>query len=55
MFFWLRPWEDAIHITDMFEFGGPSLVIAGRFATKKDEEMYSFDHFYVLFFILLCR
>ena len=30
--------EDAIDITDMFEFGGPSLVMARRFATKKGEE-----------------
>ena len=41
--------EDAIDITDMFEFGGPSLVMAWRFATKKGEEIYIFDHFYVLF------
>ena len=41
--------EDAIDITDMFEFGGPSLVMAQRFATKKSEEIYIFDHFYVLF------
>ena len=33
--------EDAIDITDMFEFGGPSLVMARRFATKKGEEMMS--------------
>ena len=32
--------EDAIDITDMFEFGGPSLVMARRFATKKGEEIY---------------
>ena len=30
--------EDAIDITDMFEFGGPSLVMARRFPTKKGEE-----------------
>ena len=41
--------EDAIDITDMFEFGGPSLVMARRFATKNGEEIYIFDHFYVLF------
>ena len=41
--------EDAIDITDMFEFGGPSLVMARRFAAKKGEEIYIFDHFYVLF------
>ena len=41
--------EDAIDIIDMFEFGGPSLVMARRFATKKGEEIYIFDHFYVLF------
>ena len=29
--------EDAIDITDMFEFGGPSLVMARRFPTKKGE------------------
>ena len=40
--------EDAIDITDMFEFGGPSLVMALRFAAKKGEEIYIFD--YVLFF-----
>ena len=40
--------EDAIDVTDMFEFGGPSLVMARRFATKKGEEIYIFDHFYVL-------
>ncbi|XP_068741649.1 uncharacterized protein [Montipora capricornis] len=28
--------QDAIDITDMFEFGGPSLVMARRFATKKE-------------------
>ena len=27
--------EDAIEITDVFEFGGPSLVVARRFAIKK--------------------
>ena len=27
--------EDAIDITDMFEFGGPSLVVARRLAIKK--------------------
>ena len=27
--------EDAVDITDMFEFGGPRLVMARRFATKK--------------------
>ena len=32
--------EDVIDITDMFEFGGPSLVMARRFATKKGEEIY---------------
>ena len=42
--------EDAIDITDMFEFAGPSLVMARRFATEKGEEIYFFDHFYVLFF-----
>ena len=44
--------EDAIDITDMFEFGGPSLVImmARRFPTKKGEETYIFDHF--LFYFL---
>ena len=26
--------EDAIDISDMFEFGGPSLVMARRFPTK---------------------
>ena len=41
--------EDAIDITDMFEFGGPSLVMTRRFATKKGEEIYISDHFYVLF------
>ena len=41
--------EDAIDITDMFEFGGLSLVMARRFATKKGEEIYIFAHFYVLF------
>ena len=41
--------EDAIDKTDMFEFGGPSLVMARRFATEKGEEMYIFDLFYVLF------
>ena len=35
--------EDAIDITDMFEFGGPSLVMAWRFATKKGEEIYIFE------------
>ena len=40
--------EDAIDITDMFEFGGPSLVMARRFAAKKGEKIYIFD--YVLFF-----
>ena len=34
--------EDAIDITDMFEFGGPSLVMGRRFATKKGEEIYIF-------------
>lgn len=42
--------EDAIDITDMFEFGGPSLVMARRFPTKKGEETYIFDHF--LFYFL---
>ena len=42
--------EDAIDITDMFEFGGPSLVMARRFPTKKGEETYIFDH--VLFYFL---
>jgi len=37
--------EDAIDITDMFEFGVPSLVMARRFPTKKGEETYIFDHF----------
>ena len=41
--------EDAVDITDMFEFGGPSLVMGRRFATKNGEEIYIFDHFYVLF------
>ena len=41
--------KDAIDITDMFEFEGPSLVMTRRFATKKGEEIYIFDHFYVLF------
>ena len=41
--------EDAIDITDMFEFGGPILVMGRRFATEKGEEINSFDHFYVLF------
>ena len=41
--------EDAIDITDMFEFGGPSLVMAGGFPTKTGEESYIFDHFFVLF------
>ena len=41
--------EDAIDISDMFEFGGPSLVMARRFATKKGEEIYIFELFYVLF------
>lgn len=41
--------KDAIDITDMFEFGGPSLVMARRLATKKGEEIYIFEHFYVLF------
>ena len=41
--------EDAIDITDMFEFGGPSLVMGRRFATKKGKEICIFDHFYVLF------
>ena len=36
--------EDAIDITDMFEFGGPSLVMARRFATKKGEEGYYTNH-----------
>ena len=27
--------EGAVDITDMFEFGGPSWVMARRFATKK--------------------
>ena len=40
--------EDVIDITDMFEFGGPSLVMARRFAAKKGEEIYIFDYFYVL-------
>ena len=35
--------EDAIDITDMFEFGGRSLVMARRFATKKGEEIYIFN------------
>ena len=42
--------EDAIDITDMFEFGGPSLVMPRRFPTKKGEERYIFDHF--LFYFL---
>ena len=42
--------EDAIDITDMFEFGGRSLVMARRFPTKKGEETYIFDHF--LFYFL---
>lgn len=41
--------EDAFDISDMLEFGGPSLVMARRFATKTGEEIYIFDHFYVLF------
>ena len=41
--------EGAVDITDMFEFGGPSLVMARRFASKKGEEIYIFDHFCVLF------
>ena len=42
--------EDAIDITDLFEFGGPSLVMARRFPTKKGEETYIFDRF--LFYFL---
>ena len=43
--------EDAIDITDMFEFGGPSsLVMARRFATKKGEQMYIFDLFCFIFY-----
>jgi len=42
--------EDAIDITDMFEFGGPTLVMARRFPAKKGEETYIFDHF--LFYFL---
>ena len=41
--------EDNIDINDMLEFGGPNLVMARRFATKTGEEIYIFDHFYVLF------
>ena len=41
--------EDVIDISDMLEFGGPNLVMARRFATKTGEEIYIFDHFYVLF------
>ena len=37
-----------IDITDMFEFAGPSLAMARRFAAKKCEEIYIFDYFYVL-------
>ena len=40
---------DAIDITDMFEFGGPSLVMARTFPTKKGEETYIFDHFCFIF------
>ena len=43
--------EDAIDVTDMFEFGGPSLVVARRLATKKGEEIYIFDYFF--FFLLI--
>ena len=35
--------EDAIDITNMFQFGGPSLVMAWRFPTKKGEETYIFE------------
>ena len=31
------------------KFGGPSLVMVQRLATKKGEEIYIFDYFYVLF------
>ena len=41
--------EDAIDITDMFEFGGPSLVMARRFDTKTGEEIYIFDYFCFIF------
>ena len=32
--------EDAVDITDMFEFGGPSLVMGRRFPPKKGEETF---------------
>ena len=35
--------EDAIDITDMFEFGGPSLLMSRRFATKKERFVKEFD------------
>ena len=41
--------EDNIDISDMLKFGGPNLVMARRIATKTGEEIYIFDHFYVLF------
>ena len=31
------------------KFGGPSLVMARRFATKKGEEIYIFDYFCFIF------
>ena len=41
--------EDAIDITDMFEFGGPSLVMARKFPTKKGEETYILTIFCFIF------
>ena len=46
--------EDAIDITDMFDFGGPSLVMARRFATKKGEEIYILTIFMFYFLANSC-
>ena len=42
--------EDAIGITDMFEFGGCSLVMIRRFATKKARK-YTFLTIFMFYFL----
>ena len=42
--------DDAIDITDMFEFGGPSLVMARRFQTPKGNRPEHFSYAFLLLF-----
>ena len=46
--------QNAIDISDMLEFGGPSLVMARRFATETGEEIYIFDQFWFYFLANSC-